>query len=517
VLCSLCLSEGNRLQLFEDTSTRTKNKKLMTKQVSEKKTLLRKAKILATLGPATREPAVIEALLAAGVNGVRINMSHGSHEEKEVDIKAARDAAKKLDRPLAVLVDLSGPKIRTGMLQDKEGVFLLTGSLFTITTRDIEGSRAEVSTNYPDLGRVVHPGARLLLDDGAIELRVESTNKTDVVCRVINGGLLGERKGINLPGVPLPIASLTEKDRGDLRWAVAQNADYIALSFVRRAEDCVDAKNLIQEFGGTAPLVAKIEKAEAIDNLDEIIAATDAVMVARGDLGVETSVELVPVYQKQIIEKTVEAGKMVITATQMLQSMMTSPRPTRAEASDVANAVWDGTDALMLSGETASGNYPVQAVATMARIIESAESGRKADDVHKLVGRQSGRVSRALSEAAVFAANEMGTETTAVFTQSGLMARRLSSLRPTQRIIALTNSTDVRNQLSLIWAVEPLLTDGATSTEEMLRAGEKSLLEAGAVVKGEMIVVMAGRLSGLGLSTTVSIYTIGGDSRPSRT
>jgi pyruvate kinase len=479
--------------------------------------VLRKAKILATLGPATRDPAVVEALLEAGINGVRINMSHGSLAEKEADIQIVRAAAARLNRPLAVLVDLSGPKIRTGPLKDGEPVTLESGALFTITTRDVIGDSTEVSTNYPDLARVIQPGARLLLDDGAIELRVESTNKTDVIARVINGGVLGERKGINLPGVPLPIASLTEKDRNDLRWAVSQNADYIALSFVRRAEDCVDAKNLIQEAGGHAPLVAKIEKAEAIDNLDEIIAATDAVMVARGDLGVETSVELVPVYQKRIIEKAVQAGKMVITATQMLQSMITSPRPTRAEASDVANAVWDGTDALMLSGETATGNYPILAVATMARIIESAESARKPEDIQKWVGQQSGRVSRALSEAAVFAADEMGTQTTAVFTQSGLMARRLSALRPTQRIVALTNSPEVRSQLSLIWGVESLITGAATTTETMLKTGEASLLEAGVVVKGEMIVVMAGRLSGLGLSTTVSIYTIGGDTRPTRT
>jgi pyruvate kinase len=462
---------------------------------------------------------MIEALLTAGVNGIRINMSHGSQEEKEADIRAVRAAAEKLNQPVAILVDLSGPKIRTGALKDGQPVMLETGALFAITTRDVPGDSTEVSTNYPDLARVVQPGARLLLDDGAIELVVVSTNKTDVTCRVINGGVLAERKGINLPGVPLPIASLTEKDRTDLRWAVGQQADYIALSFVRRAEDCVDAKNLISEHGGHAPLVAKIEKSEAIDNLDEIIAATDAVMVARGDLGVETSVELVPIYQKKIIEKAVQAGKMVITATQMLQSMIDSPRPTRAEASDVANAVWDGTDALMLSGETATGKYPIPAVTTMARIIESAESERKPEDHKRFVGQQSGRVSRALSEAAVFAAEEMGTQTTAVFTQSGLMARRLSSLRPMQRIIALTNSPEVRRQLSLIWGVEPLITgpNTTTTTDGMLKAGEETLLKAGAVVKGEMIVVMAGRLSGLGLSTTVSIYTIGGDSRPSRT
>ena len=477
---------------------------------------MRKAKILATLGPATREPAVIEALLRAGVNGVRINMSHGAQAEKAEDIQRARDAAKKLNLPLAVLVDLSGPKIRTGALKGGQPVKLEAGVIFAITTRPVAGDEHEVSTNYPDLARVVQPGARLLLDDGAIELRAEETNKTDVICRVINGGVLGERKGINLPGVPLPIASLTEKDRSDLRWAVEQDVDYIALSFVRRAEDCVDAKKLIAEAGGHQPLVAKIEKSEAIDHLEEIIDAADAVMVARGDLGVETSVELVPVYQKRIIESAILAGKMVITATQMLQSMVSNPRPTRAEASDVANAVWDGSDAVMLSNETATGSYPIPAVTTMARIIETAEAGGRPDpEAHaKCVGRQSGRISRALCEAAVFAAEEMGTQITAVFTQSGLMARRLSALRPKQRIIALTGLGTVLNELALIWGVEPMITEAAETTEGMLNAGEKTLVEAGVVMKGEVIVIMAGRLSGLGLSTSVRIYTIGGDANP---
>ncbi len=480
---------------------------------------MRKAKILATLGPATRDAAVIEAMLAAGVNGVRINMSHGTQDEKAEDIRNARAAAQKLNHPLSVLVDLSGPKIRTGALNNGQPVTLAAGALFTITTRTVAGDANEVSTNYPDLARVVQPGAKLLLDDGAIALTVETTSKTDLACRVINGGTLGERKGINLPGVLLPIASLTEKDRNDLHWAVRQNADYIALSFVRRAEDCVEAKGMIQEAGGHAPLIAKIEKAEAIDHLDEIMAAADGVMVARGDLGVETSVELVPVYQKQIIEKAVLAGKMVITATQMLQSMVSSPRPTRAEASDVANAVWDGTDTVMLSNETATGLYPVATVETMARIIDSAEAGRRQDSERaaKWIGRQSGRVSRALCEAAVFAAEEMGTQITAVFTQSGIMARRLSALRPNQRIVALTQSTAVQSELALIWGVEPLIAPSADSTEEMLKAGEKTLLEAGVVQKGELIVMMAGRLSGLGLSSSVTIYTIGGEPRPIQT
>jgi len=473
---------------------------------------MRKAKILATLGPASRDQAVIESLLKAGANGVRINMSHGTRDEKSEDIARARAAADNLKRPLAVLVDLSGPKIRTRQLKDGKPLVLKAGDTFILTTQDVIGDEKRVATNYPDLPRVVRPGTRLLLDDGAIALLVESTTKTDVVCRVINGGVLGERKGINLPGVSLPIDSLTEKDIADLKWAVEQGADYIALSFVRTAEDCSRAQTLIRESGGHAPLVAKIEKAEAIDHLDEIIATADAVMVARGDLGVETSVELVPVYQKRIIEKAMQAGKMVITATQMLQSMVANPRPTRAEASDVANAVWDGTDALMLSNETASGLYAVSAVETMRRIIESAEAGREPapDKITKWAGRQSGRVSRALCEAAAFAAEEMGTRVTAVLTESGLMARRLSALRPEQRIIALTNSPAVQNELALIWGVESLIVPQAETTEEMLKFGEKTLLESRAVEKGEMIVIMAGRLSGLGLSSSVTLFTVGG-------
>ena len=311
---------------------------------------MKRAKILATIGPASRDSRVMEALLAAGVDGVRINMSHGTHEEKEQDISMARACAEKMNRPLAVLVDLSGPKIRTRSLKNHQPVELEADQLFVITTRDIEGDNTQVATNYDGMPRDVYPGARILLDDGAIELLVESTTETDVVCRVINGGVLGERKGINLPGITLPIPSLTEKDRDDLKWATQQPIDYFALSFVRSGADCTEAKELIKSAGSAAPLIAKIEKAEAIDHLEEIIDAADGVMVARGDLGVETSVELVPVYQKQIIEQANEAGKLVITATQMLQSMVTNPRPTRAEATDVANAVWDGSDCLMLSG-----------------------------------------------------------------------------------------------------------------------------------------------------------------------
>lgn len=474
---------------------------------------MRRAKIVATLGPASREPATIEALIAAGMNTVRINMSHGAQEEHAETIRRVRVAAESMRRPLAVLVDLSGPKIRTGVLKNGQFVMLEPNAIFTITTRSVTGDAHEVSTNYAGMARDVRPGARLLVDDGSIELQVERTTETDVVCRVINGGPLGERKGINLPGVALPIPSLTDKDRRDLNWAVKQKADYIALSFVRRAEDCVEAKAAIAAAGGRAPLIAKIEKAEAINNLSDIITASDGVMVARGDLGVETSVELVPVYQKRIITEANLAGRFVITATQMLQSMISEPRPTRAEASDVANAVWDGSDALMLSGETATGAYPVGAVATMARIIESAEIGRQGgtatDFISRYAGRQSGRVSRALCEAAAFAAAEMSSNIIAVFTESGLMARRLSAIRPSQRIIALMSSRDVMNELAPIWGVEPIYNSAGDSTESMVRAGERALLEAGIVQQGETVVMMAGRLSGLSLSSSVKLHTVG--------
>ncbi len=454
-------------------------------------------------------------MISAGMNAVRINMSHGTSDEHTETIKIARAASEKLGMPLSILVDLSGPKIRTTELENGETVFLEEGQNFVITTRDIVGNSREVSTNFEHLPKAVEPGARILLDDGSIELKVESKTETDVVCRVINGGPLSERKGINLPNTPLPIPSMTEKDHIDLIWAMDQNVDYIALSFVRSAADCKEVKDIIKKLNkrkeGRALLVAKIEKAEAIDNLVSIIEATDGVMVARGDLGVETSVELVPVYQKRIIQLAVANDKFVITATQMLQSMIENPYPTRAEASDVANAVWDGTDAVMLSAETATGNYPVETIKTMARIIDSAETV-KSDDVnkhHKFSQPPSGRTSQALCKAAAFAAKEMQTEKVAVFTESGLMARRLSTMRSGLQTFALTKSSEACNQLSMIWGVQPFVHEDKGSTREMLNIGEKTLLDAEVIDPGETIIMMAGRLSGLGLSSSVIVWTIG--------
>jgi pyruvate kinase len=500
---------------------------------------MRKAKILATIGPASNDAAVLDAMIAAGLNAVRINMSHGTREQHQEMLDNVRAAAQRAGTPVAELIDLSGPKIRTRTLVDGKPVELAEGALFTITTRDIVGDQYQVSTNFAGLPQAVAAGSRILLDDGAIELTVEKVDGDDVICRVVTGGLLSERKGINLPNTALPIPSLTEKDRSDLEWAIEQNVDYIALSFVRTADDCREVKDLIKKLNkrklGRALLVAKIEKSEAVDNLLDIIDASDGLMVARGDLGVETSVELVPVYQKRIIELAVANDRFVITATQMLQSMIENPFPTRAEASDVANAVWDGTDAVMLSAETASGAYPVEAVRTMARIIDSAETIRpeQLKKPVKFSQPPTGRTSQALCKAAAAAAKEIQTDKIAVFTESGLMARRLSAFRSGLQTYALTTSGDACGQLALIWGVKPLyderllaadmdasignatMTDlmamGNDATVDMLKTGERTLLEAKAVENGETIVMLAGRLSGLGLSSSVNVWTIGED------
>lgn len=477
--------------------------------------IVRKAKILATLGPASESREVIESMIAGGLNAVRINMSHGNYDEHAARIKTAREAAASLGVPISILADLSGPKIRTRSLKNGQPVELVEGSKFVLTTREVEGSEEEAATNFAELPQVVDAGARILIDDGAIELVVESKTETDILTSVVVGGILRERKGINLPNTPLPIPSMTDKDHSDLEWAMSQNVDYIALSFVRTAEDCVRAKERIKALNkrsvGRPLLVAKIEKAEAIDNLLAIVEATDAVMVARGDLGVETSVELVPVYQKRIIELAVAHDKLVITATQMLQSMIENPFPTRAEASDVANAVWDGTDAVMLSAETATGEHPVEAVKMMAKIIDSAET-IKPEQLKKPVKFSqppSGRTSQALCKAAAYAAKEIQTEKVAVFTESGLMARRLSSVRSGLQTFALTTSKDACSQLALVWGVKPFVHEGADSTGKMLKDGENTLLEAKVVEKGETLIMMAGRLSGLGLSSSVIVWTIG--------
>ncbi|MGH9839991.1 MAG: pyruvate kinase [Blastocatellia bacterium] len=474
--------------------------------------MTRRAKIVATIGPASSGPERLRELILAGVDVVRVNMSHGEHETHAETIRTARDIAAELKRPLAILLDLCGPKVRTGPLKDHRPVLLEDNQQLTITTRDIVGDASIISTGYANLSLDVGRGDRILLADGLIELQVEQTGQTDILCRVLNGGELGENKGINVPGVKLSAPSLTEKDRADLSFGLQQQVDYVALSFVRSARDCIGAKTLIEFLGADTPLIAKIEKREALDDLDNIIANSDGVMVARGDLGVETAVESVPIHQKQIIVKANAAEKLVITATQMLESMTHEPRPTRAEASDVANAILDGTDAVMLSAETAIGKYPVETVETMARIARFTEQNcQQTDRFRELIhGRQTGAEGRAIAEAAIYAANELRTKLIVVFSKSGTMARHLAALRPTQRIIAFTPQARTHSALAAVWGIEPCLFDFNGRSAELIARADDALVDQGLAGKGETIVLMAGRIPDQpSLSSMMKLHRVG--------
>ncbi len=450
--------------------------------------------------------------MVAGIDVARVNMSHGRREHHGEVIHRIRRIAAELNRPVGIMLDLSGPKIRTGRLRGGEAV-LEDGAEVRITTEEIEGDATRFSANYSSLARDVKPGDRILLSDGELELRALSTNATEVIARVMNGGKLGEHKGINLPGAQLSIPSITERDIIDLKFGVEHGIDIVAQSFVRRAEDCLQARRLIDELGSKARLIAKIEKPEAIDDFANILEASNGVMVARGDLAVETSTERVPVLQKQIIREALIAEKQVITATQMLQSMIDNPTPTRAEASDVSNAILDGSDAVMLSGETAIGRYPVDSVAMMNRIVCSTEEmGHSARQLMRLetANRRSGSNSRAIAEAAAFAAEEIGCRLIVVVTHSGYMARRIAAVRPKQRIIAFTEIEQTRSQLAAVWGVEPYPPyPSSDSLEDLLVRADRSLLEYKLANRGESVVVMAGQLKDKSLSQSMKIHTVG--------
>ena len=473
---------------------------------------MKKAKIVATLGPASRAPELLREMISAGMNVARVNMSHGTHESHAETIQTVRAIATELNLPIAIMLDLCGPKIRTGLLKDHQPINLQEGQELTITTRDVAGDSSLISTGYAHLPQDVKIGDLILLADGLIELRVEQVGLTDVICRVVNGGELGENKGINVPGVKLSAPSLTEKDRADLSFGLRQKVDYVALSFVRSARDCIGAKTLIEFLGGDAPLIAKIEKREALHDLDNIIDTCDGVMVARGDLGVETTVESVPFQQKRIISKANAAEKIVITATQMLESMTHEPRPTRAEASDVANAILDGTDAVMLSAETAIGDYPVQTVETMARIISFTETNCSQSERSRdlIRGHQKGTEGRAIAEAAIYAANELASKLIVVFSKSGTMARHLAALRPEQRIIAFTPHERTYSALAAVWGIEPHMLNFDGRSSELLERANQALTREGLVNRGETVVVMAGRLPEQpSLSSMMKLHRVG--------
>jgi pyruvate kinase len=469
----------------------------------------RHSKIVCTIGPASRSPKVIERLLGAGMDVARLNFSHGSHADHAHSIALIRAAAIKHEKPVAILADLQGPKIRTGPLAGGSPVLLRSGQKFVITTAKVLGDSTRVSTVFRPLPREVHRGDRILLSDGLIELRVEQVRGQEVVCEVINGGALGEHKGINLPGVQLRVPALTPKDRADLIFALKHGANYIAVSFVRRPEDVVLAKSLIRRAKKDTPLIAKLEKPEAIENIDGILRVADGVMVARGDLGVEMSPERVPVVQKMIINRARQARRPVITATQMLESMTENPRPTRAEASDVANAIFDGSDAVMLSAETASGKYPVESVSMMARIIEDAEAS--ISEFPRPAPQEKLKVAETVAELVCHASRELHMRVIAVFTHSGFTARLVSRYRPLVPIVAFSPEADTRRRMALVWGVCPRNIKNIRHIDGLAEVAEQRLLEEKLVRKGDVVGIVAGMPMGIRGSTNFMKFHVIGE------
>ena len=470
---------------------------------------MRRTKIVATVGPASRDRKVLESLAQAGIDVVRLNFSHGEPEQHLEVMRSVREIATALGRPIALLQDLSGPKIRTGRLKGGGPVDLRVGAKIRITVDEtIEGTADLISTTYDPLPRDVAAGDRILLDDGNLELKVLGASLDEVECVVVHGGLLKPNKGMNLPGVKLSTPALTEKDRRDLAFGIANGVDYVALSFVRQAADVEECKGLIRLHGGTAPVIAKIEKREAMDDLPAILEVTDGVMVARGDLGVELSTEEVPTLQKRIIEMANAAGKVVITATQMLESMIEHARPTRAEASDVANAILDGTDGIMLSAETASGQYPIDSVATMARIALYTEEYGSFRAPARVTGGSTSVVARSLARVASTVAEELDCKLIVAFTESGSTARLLSSYRPQAAIAAITYNEETYRRLALWWGVVPVKSEFAPTTDEMIIRGEELLKRKGLAARGDTILMLAGQSHTAGATNMLRVHTI---------
>lgn len=459
-----------------------------------------RAKIVCTLGPASSTPERIGELIDAGMTCARLNFSHGSHEDHARMLQNVRAEADRRGKAIAVLLDLQGPKIRVGKLANGQ-VELRSGAELTITTEPIVGDEKRVSTTYQLLPHDVRPGDQILLDDGYLSLAVTSVADREVRTVVVTGGILKNNKGINLPGVEVSAPALSEKDRTDIGFALRHNVDYVALSFVRRPEDVIEAKRLLTVDQVSIPVIAKIEKPQALERLGEIIDAADGVMVARGDLGVELGPEKVPLWQKRIIEETNKRGKIVITATQMLESMITQPRPTRAEASDVANAVLDATDALMLSGETASGLHPIEAVRTMARIIEEIERSayyRANTEAPEIALVNS---TNAIAHAAMTAARSMKLRTIVAVSDSGGAARLVSEYRPEANIVCMTSDEVNFRRLALVWGVTPVLIGPSATTEELLDRVEASLIERNLASPGENVLITMAVPVGSGMQT----------------
>jgi pyruvate kinase len=459
----------------------------------------RRTKIVATIGPSSESPERLRSLVAAGMNAARLNLSHGKHDEHRRRVQTIREVENETGRPIALIADLQGPKLRVGELN--EPVLLERGQHVVVAAEDA-CSNGELPVAPAVIGDVLEPGHDVLIDDGLVRLRVEEVQSGRATCQVVVGGRVSSHKGVNLPGVPIPIPSITRKDSADLEFALELGVDFVALSFVRSAADVRDLRSLIEQAGSHAHVIAKVEKAEAIDVLDEVLAETDAVMVARGDLGVEIGAASVPLLQKRIIQKALERGKPVITATQMLESMISSPEPTRAEASDVANAVLDGTSAIMLSGETAVGEYPVEAVAYMDRIARAVEPSM--DYRHEIPeAAQNPTIGSAMSNAACDIAEALRAAAILVPTFSGATASAVARLRPRRPIVALTHISWAQRQMALEWGVTPLHIPEAPDVEELWDVSVSAAREAGLIEPGDRVVITAGTAVNIPGSTNV--------------
>ena len=455
---------------------------------------MKKTKIVCTMGPNTNDKNIMLELAKNGMDVARFNFSHGDYAEHQSRLEILKEVRKELDRPVAALLDTKGPEIRTGVLKDGKKVSLKEGQTFTLTTREIIGDETITHINYSGLNEDVAAGNKILIDDGLIELEVEKVEGTEIVCTVINGGELGEKKGVNVPNVKIKLPALTEKDKEDIRFGIKQGFDFIAASFVRTADCIREIKSMLDSEGSAIKVIAKIENAEGIDNLDEIIAVADGIMVARGDMGVEIPAQEVPHIQKEIIRKCNEACKTVITATQMLDSMIRNPRPTRAEVTDVANAVYDGTDAVMLSGETAMGKYPVDALKMMVSIVEETEDylDYSAYRCRKVTEENMKNISNAVCAASVSTAHDIGADYIIAPSITGFTSMMLSKWRPAARIIGMSPSTTTVRQMMLQWGVTPVWSRRAESTDELIENSLEELKSDNVIKSGDLAVITAG-------------------------
>ena len=474
---------------------------------------MKKTKIVCTIGPASESEEVLKQLMLNGLNVARLNFSHGTHEEHKKRIDTIKKLREELDLPIAIMLDTKGPEIRIKTFKNGE-VTLQTGDIFTLTTREVEGDETIVSVSYEGLPKDVSKGTRILIDDGLVELEViEIVNGTDIRCTVLNGGTIKDRKGVNVPNVPINLPAVTEKDIEDIKFGIENDVDFIAASFIRKAEDVLQIRKILEENGGEdIEIISKIENQQGVDNIDEIIEASDGIMVARGDLGVEIEAEKIPILQKQIIKKCNLAGKPVITATQMLDSMMRNPRPTRAEVTDVANAILDGTDAVMLSGETASGKYPIESVKTMYNIALNTESSSQYLETLQSKRTLDNHISttNAISRATCTTAEDLKASAIITATSSGYTSKAVSKFRPQSPIIAATTSEKVMRKLALVWGVYPVLSKKSENTDEVIDMSIHSAMMKGYVKEGDLIVITAGIPVGVsGTTNLIKVHTIG--------